>query len=62
MMNQFRTILEDAKAGDKSALIFLFNQYRPLLNHLSYHDGKYDEDLFQALSIAFLTAVSKFRL
>ena len=52
----------DAKEGKQDSIVALYNQYRPLMNHLSYHDGIYDEDLFQVLSIAFLTAVSKFKL
>lgn len=61
-MSRFRDVLEGSKAGNQESLVQLYNQYLPLMNHLSYHDGIYDEDLFQALSIAFLTAVSKFSL
>lgn len=61
-MSSFRKTLMEAKEDNQDSIVALYNQYRPLINHLSYHDGIYDEDLFQVLSIAFLTAVSKFKL
>lgn len=60
-MDNFKQTLYDARQGNKNAIIALYNQYLPMIKRLSWHDGVFDEDLYQALSIAFLTAVGTFR-
>ena len=37
-------------------------QYQATLKKNSYVDGKFDEDLYQVLSISFLVALSKFKV
>lgn len=40
----------------------LFALYQPLIKKLSWHDGVYDMDLYQTLSMSFLDALSKFKI
>lgn len=61
-MGQFRKVLERATQGDAEAIKELYKQYQPMLKKKSILNGKFDEDLYQTLSIAFLTAVSKYKI
>lgn len=40
----------------------LYKQYQATLKKNSYVDSKFDEDLYQVLSISFLVALSKFKV
>ncbi len=57
----FREIFLQAKAGQETAVILLFEMYKPLLIKNSIINGRFDEDLYQELSITFLKCVQLFR-
>ncbi len=58
----FRELLISAKNGDEEAIEKLFTMYRPLQVKHSFVNGKFDEDLYQELSIAFLKVIKYFNL
>lgn len=57
---EFEELLMRAKAGDKAAKEELYNIFRPGLLHKSVVDGRFDEDLFQALCEKLLICIEKF--
>ena len=57
----FREIFLQAKAGQETEVILLFEMYKPLLIKNSIINGRFDEDLYQELSITFLKCVQLFR-
>lgn len=59
-MNSYKQTLENAISGNLPAMEALYIQYQPLIKKLSWHDGFFDEDLYQTLSLSFLKAVSGF--
>lgn len=59
-MKTFKETLKAAKNDDAAAVKALYEQYQPLIKKMSWHDGVYDMDLYQTLSICFLDALSKF--
>ena len=61
-MGKFRELLLHAKQGNVDAVEKLYKQYQATLEKNSYVDGKFDEDLYQVLSISFLVALSKFKV
>lgn len=61
-MGKFRELLRCAKQGNVDAVEKLYKQYQATLKKNSYVDGKFDEDLYQVLSISFLVALSKFKI
>lgn len=61
-MGKFRELLLQAKQGNVDAVETLYKQYQATLKKNSYVDGKFDEDLYQVLSISFLVALSKFKI
>lgn len=61
-MGKFRKLLRCAKQGNVDAVEKLYKQYQATLKKNSYVDGKFDEDLYQVLSISFLVALSKFKV
>lgn len=61
-MGKFRELLLHAKQGNVDAVEKLYKQYQATLKKNSYVDSKFDEDLYQVLSISFLVALSKFKV
>lgn len=61
-MSTFKELLKSAQRGDDAAVKAIYEQYQPLIKKLSWHDGVYDMDLYQTLSISFLDALSKFKI
>lgn len=61
-MLTFKELLKAAQQGDATAAGALYEQYHPLIKKLSWHDGVYDMDLYQTLSMSFLDALSKFKI
>lgn len=61
-MAAFRDVLLRAKQGDENAVWELFSRYRPLIEKLSILYGRKDEDLYQSLTLAFITAIQKFQM
>ena len=61
-MGKFRELPLHAKQGNVDAVEKLYKQYQATLKKNSYVDGKFDEDLYQVLSISFLVALSKFKV
>ena len=60
-MLTFKELLKAAQQGNADAAKILYERYQPLIKKLSWHDGVYDMDLYQTLSISFLDALSKFK-
>ena len=60
-MGAYIDLLKAAQSGDTAAATVLYEQYQPLIKKLSWHDGIFDMDLYQTLSVAFLVALSKLR-
>ena len=58
----FKDLLLQAKDGSESAVIELLELYKPLLLKESLHDGRFDEDLYQALCITLLGCIRNFRI
>ena len=58
----FECLLLSAKAGNEDAITAILQMYRPLLLKYAIIDGVLDEDLYQALSIILLKAISLFRI
>ena len=59
MMN-FKQILLLALAGDEAAQERLVQMYDPLLSSAAWHDGFFDEDLYQELRIVLLRCIQTF--
>ncbi|WP_455501680.1 helix-turn-helix domain-containing protein [Gemmiger sp.] len=59
-MAAFRDLLNRAKQGDESAVLEFFSRYRPMIEKASILYGHKDEDLYQSLILAFITAIQKF--
>ena len=57
---EFEKLLDLAKKGNKGAQKELFLMYRALLWKRACSSGKFDEDLFQELSLGFLKCIQKF--
>ena len=47
----FKELLLQAKAGDNTARSRLVQLYDPMLRRKAWHDGFFDEDLYQELRI-----------
>ena len=62
LMGAYIDLLKAAQSGDTAAATVLYEQYQPLIKKLSWHDGIFDMDLYQTLSVAFLVALSKFEI
>ena len=56
----FKEVLLRAKAGDPAALDRIVHLYDPLLRNMSWHDGVFDEDLYQELRITLLMCIRSF--
>lgn len=52
-MGAYIDLLKAAQSGDTAAATVLYEQYQPLIKKLSWHDGIFDMDLYQTLSVAF---------
>ena len=61
-MGDFERLLRNAKQGNSEAKEALWNRYQPLVRKLSRVDGRYSEDLYQELSLAFLKCIEGFNL
>ena len=61
-MGAYINLLKAAQSGDTAAATVLYEQYQPLIKKLSWHDGIFDMDLYQTLSVAFLVTLSKFEI
>ena len=59
-MSTYKNLLEKAIQGNISAIENLYKQYQPMIKKMSWHDGYFDEDLYQTLSISFLRAITGF--
>lgn len=57
---EFEKLLNRAKNGDKLAMKEIFLMYRPLLYKKACDFGKFDEDLFQELSLVLLKCIRQF--
>lgn len=56
----FDELLLQAKAEDESAVLSLFQMYRPILVRNAIIGGNYDEDLYQELCITLLKCIRLF--
>ena len=58
----FKDLLHQAREGRESAITVIWEMYRPLLVKNSIIGGRFDEDLYQELSITLLKCICMFRL
>ena len=56
----FEELLSQAKAGEESAVLALFQMYKPVLVRNAIIRGNYDEDLYQELCITLLKCIRLF--
>ena len=56
----FKDLLLQAKIGDQAALDRMVRLYDPLLSSMAWHDGVFDEDLYQELRITLLKCIQTF--
>ena len=61
-MGKFRDLLNSAKRNNSEAVTELYKKCQPTIKRYSYINGKFDEDLYQNLVIAFLGVIAKFKL
>lgn len=58
-MEKFHDLLNSAKDNNSEAIEALYKRCQPTIKKYSYIDGKFDEDLYQNLVIAFLGVIAK---
>lgn len=58
---EFENILFRAKQGEKMAVEQILNMYRPMLVRNALVNGKFDEDLFQELTVEILKCIKYFK-
>lgn len=58
----FKELLLQAKAGRETAIVAIWEMYKPLLVRNSIINGRFDEDLYQELSITLLKCIYMFRM
>lgn len=56
----FKDLLLRAKAGDQASLDHMVRLYDPLLHRMAWHDGAFDEDLYQEMQIILLKCIHTF--
>jgi hypothetical protein len=55
----FTTLLLRAKGGDDAAVSEIAVMYKPLLIRESVIDGRFDEDLYQELSLTLVNCIQR---
>ena len=60
-MGPFRDLLNSANRNNSDAVTDLYKKCQPTIKKYSYVNGKFDEDLYQNLVIAFLGVIAKFK-
>lgn len=60
-MGKYRDLLISAKDNNSEAVMELYKRCQPTIKKYSYVNGKFDEDLYQNLVIAFLGVIKKFK-
>lgn len=58
----FELLLMQAKAGNHTAVVEIFEMYRPLLIRKSIVNGSFDEDLYQELAGVLLLCIQRFQV
>lgn len=58
----FKDLLLQAREGRESAAFAIWEMYRPLLVKNSIIGGRFDEDLYQELSVTLLKCIYMFEL
>ena len=61
-MGKYRDLLISAKHNNSEAVMELYKRCQPTIKKYSYVNGKFDEDLYQNLVIAFLGVIEKFKI
>ncbi len=61
-MKDFEKLIASAKKNDEKSFDEIFEMYNPLIKSYSIINGKFDEDLFQNLSITFTNCINKINL
>ncbi|MGN0482742.1 MAG: helix-turn-helix domain-containing protein [Lachnospiraceae bacterium] len=57
----FEEVLLRAQMGDQEAILQILKMFRPLLIKNSLINGRFDEDLYQELSIEVLKGIRNYR-
>ena len=60
-MGPFRDLLNSDKRNNSESVTELYKKCQPTIKKYSYVNGKFDEDLYQNLVIAFLGVIAKFK-
>ena len=58
----FKELLVQAKKGREAAIVSILEMYKPLLIKKSIINGRFDEDLYQELSMTLLACIHSFRV
>ena len=58
----FKELLVQAKNGKETAVVFILEMYKPLLIKNSIINGRFDEDLYQELSMTLFSCIHSFRI
>lgn len=53
-------LVKKAKIKDESSINILYKKFKPLLIKNSYINNRFDEDIFEELSIEFLRCIDDF--
>lgn len=59
---EFRELLAQAKQGNPDALSEIIVSYQPLLRKMSMVNSRFDEDMYQELSLVLLKCIQKYDL
>lgn len=59
---EFEQVLRQAQAGDQEAFETIFHMFEHLMRKLSYIQGRFNEDLYQELSLTLFQCVKTFRV
>lgn len=58
----FEMILQQAKEGNRAAVLEIVEMYKPLLIKNAIVDGIFDEDLYQELVKVLLVCIKRYRI
>ncbi|BDF35876.1 hypothetical protein CE91St62_39380 [Lachnospiraceae bacterium] len=58
----FEQLLLQAREGNETAVVQIFEMYKPLLIKKSIVEGNFDEDLYQELAGTLLVCIRRFQI
>jgi len=57
---EFKELISLAKTGDMNATQKVIEMFKPCINKNSFVNGKFNEDIFQELSVELIRCIRKF--